>query len=53
MQLCLAAADLEVAKLPAEVYGCAHADAVLLLFHTISIAAVAQGALEGRALLQD
>ena len=45
---------LEVAKLPAEVYAGADADAILLLlFHKISIAAAAQGASEGRALLQD
>ncbi|CAL8464261.1 g3796 [Coccomyxa elongata] len=41
---------LEVAKVPAEVY----ADAILLLlFHKITIAAAAQGASEGRALLHD
>lgn len=47
-------ARLEVAKLPAEVYAGADVDAILLLlFHKISIAAAAQGASEGRALLQD
>lgn len=45
---------LDVARLPAQVYAAADADAILLLLmHKIGAAAAAQGMPEGRALLQD
>lgn len=45
---------LTVAKLPAQVYAAADAEAILLLLmHKIGITVAAQGMSEGRALLQD